>query len=308
MDKIMRLKPLIIEAVLWAETDLAGKSGAEKRRAVINKLAKLLLGMFTLPWWLSWAKSLIITRAIGYVVDLVCEKLNLLTNFNFGGKKLNHDQVLELSEVLEAPIDLLAESAGKTFDERLDDLYSVYTCKPSTQPTPRASADLSRNDIDDRVNRLYTKYNIKPDEVVSPPVASQNLSGSRNPDRLSANLTRSEIACKCGCGFDEVDQTLVLTFQALRDFIQKPIIITSGCRCATRNKKVNGVPNSGHISGQALDLYVCGLDSTQLIARIKEAYKVGLLPYLRYCYPMTGKKLVVHIGVDYKPARKSIFA
>jgi uncharacterized protein YcbK (DUF882 family) len=127
-----------------------------------------------------------------------------------------------------------------------------------------------------------------------------------NNQQLSVNLTRHEIACKCGCGFDDIVPGMVNTFQALRDFIGKPIIINSGCRCPAHNAKVNGAANSGHITGQALDIYVRGLDKFQLGGLIKEAHKNGLLSHLQYCYLINRNKSSVHIGVDQK-SRKSIW-
>ncbi|MEN6585978.1 MAG: D-Ala-D-Ala carboxypeptidase family metallohydrolase, partial [Sulfuricella sp.] len=75
-------------------------------------------------------------------------------------------------------------------------------------------------------------------------------------ERLSPNFTRAEFACKCGCGFAEPDPALVTGLQALRDALGKPIIITSGCRCAKHNTAEGGAKRSMHVAGKAADIRV----------------------------------------------------
>lgn len=47
-----------------------------------------------------------------------------------------------------------------------------------------------------------------------------------------------------------------MVLQPLRNKYQKPIIITSGYRCAALNKLVGGVANSYHLQGNAADIRV----------------------------------------------------
>lgn len=47
--------------------------------------------------------------------------------------------------------------------------------------------------------------------------------------------------------------------QPIRDKIKKPMIITSGYRCPALNKAVNGVSNSQHLKGQAVDFHINGM-------------------------------------------------
>ena len=44
--------------------------------------------------------------------------------------------------------------------------------------------------------------------------------------------------------------------QPLRDFRGKPVVISSGYRCAELNKAVGGVRNSQHMKGEAADIHV----------------------------------------------------
>lgn len=121
---------------------------------------------------------------------------------------------------------------------------------------------------------------------------------------LSKNFNRSEFTCQCGCGHDRVSQVLVDLLQELRDLLDRPLVIHSGCRCETHNRAVGGVSNSAHITGEAADIYVPGWDAKTLGGRIKDLHDAGHLKDLTYCY-LPGK-MTVHVGVDKKP-RKRIF-
>jgi uncharacterized protein YcbK (DUF882 family) len=70
---------------------------------------------------------------------------------------------------------------------------------------------------------------------------------------LTKNFDRSEFACQCGCGFDNIDKRLVDVLQYIRNVVG-PIRITSGCRCPYHNHSVGGNPTSAHMSGLAADI------------------------------------------------------
>ena len=44
--------------------------------------------------------------------------------------------------------------------------------------------------------------------------------------------------------------------QPLRDYLGKPVVISSGYRCPELNKAVGGVKNSQHMKGEAADIHV----------------------------------------------------
>ena len=90
MEKITEIKKWVIEQVIWAETELAGKSGAEKKAAVVKKLDDLI----KLPIYLEWVDDMIIS----YLVDQACEKLNKLTAHNFGEVELNSVDMARVAE------------------------------------------------------------------------------------------------------------------------------------------------------------------------------------------------------------------
>lgn len=59
--------------------------------------------------------------------------------------------------------------------------------------------------------------------------------------------------------------------QPLRDYIGKPIKITSGYRSELVNHLVGGARNSQHISGNAADFIVPGLSISEVIQKIKNS-------------------------------------
>lgn len=69
-------------------------------------------------------------------------------------------------------------------------------------------------------------------------------------------FTQEEFKCKCGkCPVKEVDPALLSRLNSLRAAYGKPLYVVSGIRCVEYNKKVGGVIDSAHMSGQAADLF-----------------------------------------------------
>ena len=108
------------------------------------------------------------------------------------------------------------------------------------------------------------------------------------------NFTRDEFACKCGCGFDDIDPLLVSTLQRLRDEVQRPVVVNSGCRCKAHNASVNGSKTSQHLKGKAADIKIEGMTSQQIIDVIRRLYLDGEL-YVGYVYAINGAS--VHVDV-----------
>ena len=108
------------------------------------------------------------------------------------------------------------------------------------------------------------------------------------------NFTRDEFACGCGCGFDDIDPLLVSTLQRLRDEVQRPVIVNSGCRCRSHNAAVKGAPNSQHMQGKAADIKIDGMTSRQIFDVIRRLYLDGEL-YVGYVYAINGRS--VHVDV-----------
>ena len=82
---------------MWAEKNLKGKNGAEKRKAVVSKLDELI----KLPSSLEWVDDGI----LGWLVDRVCDQLNELTRHNFGGIELSESQERDIADEIPDPED-----------------------------------------------------------------------------------------------------------------------------------------------------------------------------------------------------------
>lgn len=103
---------------------------------------------------------------------------------------------------------------------------------------------------------------------------------------LSEHFTAKEFQCQCPCKILNVDQALINKLELLRYFYndyrksakEKPLNITSGCRCPDHNKEVGGKPDSQHITTSkrkclAADIK-CSSDRERFIL-IGCAYKAG---------------------------------
>ena len=81
MGMLDDVKNKVIEQVLWAENELRGKSGKDKKAAVVKKLDELI----KLPVYLEWVDDMVIS----YLVDQACEKLNTITAHSFKDIEFN---------------------------------------------------------------------------------------------------------------------------------------------------------------------------------------------------------------------------
>ena len=108
------------------------------------------------------------------------------------------------------------------------------------------------------------------------------------------NFKRDEFVCPCGCGFDDVDPLIVTTLQRLRDEVQRPMIVNSGCRCRSHNAAVKGSKTSQHLRGKAADIKIDGMTSREILDTLRRLYLDGEL-YVGYVYAINGRS--VHVDV-----------
>ncbi|WP_300733777.1 D-Ala-D-Ala carboxypeptidase family metallohydrolase [Pseudomonas sp.] len=112
---------------------------------------------------------------------------------------------------------------------------------------------------------------------------------------LSKNFKRAEFACKCGCGFDSIDEQIVEVAQDIRDHFDSPAAINSACRCEAHNKRVGGAKGSKHLEGIAIDI------------RVKDVTPREVYDYINGKYPKTFGiglyKTFVHVDTRSKRAR-----
>ena len=116
---------------------------------------------------------------------------------------------------------------------------------------------------------------------------------------MTKNFSRWEFECKCGCGKNNIDPTVVHYCQVIRDDLGVPVYVSSGCRCQKHNDaQPHSVKNSAHVSGLAADIQADGYTKAELGAEIKKLYKAGKLPKLQYCYLVLDGNKSVHFDID----------
>lgn len=120
-------------------------------------------------------------------------------------------------------------------------------------------------------------------------------------DQLSPHFKRSEFACRDLCGFDTPAPALVAGLELWRVAIGKPIMLTSGCRCAAHNKAVGGAPNSTHLPdkdgfGRAVDAKVKGMTAREMYESARK------IPQFR-AFGVDDQRALLHIDTRLVPCR-----
>ena len=105
------------------------------------------------------------------------------------------------------------------------------------------------------------------------------------------HFDREEFRCKCGgkyCdGFPaEPEKKLVQLADRVREHFGKPMLVSSGIRCATHNANVGGAAASRHMRGMAMDFTAKGKTAAQVLAQ----------PEVRYAYAIDSN--YVHMDVE----------
>lgn len=122
---------------------------------------------------------------------------------------------------------------------------------------------------------------------------SNNLGNTNVNSYTCKHFKKSEFACKCGCGKNNIEPQTEMIGDKIRDHFGRPAIITSGCRCETHNKRVGGVPNSRHLQGKAIDIIVSGVSGTELLKYCRTLVNIG---EARYTYYISGN--ACHIDIN----------
>ena len=89
---MQQIKEWVMEQVIWAERNLKGKPGGEKRAAVVQKVDD----MVKLPWWLEWVDG----PLIGWLVDQACDLLNEAHGHAWGDAIVPKEEQEKLAEEL----------------------------------------------------------------------------------------------------------------------------------------------------------------------------------------------------------------
>jgi uncharacterized protein YcbK (DUF882 family) len=96
---------------------------------------------------------------------------------------------------------------------------------------------------------------------------------------ISKHFSRSELACKCGCGQDTVDVKLVAILEEVRGHFGEPTTITSGNRCEAYNASVGGATGSQHKLSRAADIKVENVAPATVYAYLDPGHLGGLGSY-----------------------------
>lgn len=115
------------------------------------------------------------------------------------------------------------------------------------------------------------------------------IAGQQTYNKLNSNPTPShytckyfkdsEFTCKCGCGLNLQKDGIKRIADEIREHFGKPATITSGTRCSKHNKEVGGVAGSYHTTGNAIDIVVQGVSSSEVLAYCKTIVNSGKARY-----------------------------
>lgn len=86
--------------------------------------------------------------------------------------------------------------------------------------------------------------------------------------KLTENFFADEFACKCGCGLNNINKSLVSMLQIAREQAGIGFTVTSALRCPVHNRNEGGLPSSSHLKGLAVDIKA---DSSQTRQKILSA-------------------------------------
>lgn len=86
---------------------------------------------------------------------------------------------------------------------------------------------------------------------------------------LSQHFSKKEFRCKDG-SYIPISKELLRKLEMLRSKVNRKMIITSGYRSISYNKKVGGATNSQHLYGKAADVIVQGVSKYKLQRMARE--------------------------------------
>jgi hypothetical protein len=116
----------VLAKVIEVEKALGDKTGAERKEAVVNYISDLINIPYVPEWLEAPAKKL----ALGYIVDLAVEKLNVITGWDFANVDLNLEQFDTLVKTMDKPVaPLLDMVAGLPSEASIDQKFEALTAK-----------------------------------------------------------------------------------------------------------------------------------------------------------------------------------
>jgi len=101
----------------------------------------------------------------------------------------------------------------------------------------------------------------------------------------------SELACKCdlcagkcNIGLKGISEKLFVVLNAIREKIGKPVIVNSGYRCPTHNRRIGGSSNSQHMHGTAADIRWADMDIDEAAKIAEECGADGIGKYATFIH------------------------
>ena len=123
------------------------------------------------------------------------------------------------------------------------------------------------------------RYGLQADGLAGPATFAKLEEGNITWDDIP-HFQPSEMTCECGCGLNNTDLRLMQVLEQIRShFGDRPVFITSGCRCPEYNARVGGIAGSMHTYGKAADFYVQGVPVNELLAYCEELVRQGIISY-----------------------------
>ena len=259
-EKWNDFKALVASFVVWAETELKGKTGPEKLVAVVN----MIYDKFPWPFPLRFFQRSILKLAVGWLSVRIVEALNIVTDHDFADIAVDPARVVEVSGM---PRTVLAKA------QNIDGSDKQAT-------------------IESRFKALCAKYGIDADEMMEEtekPARTEASTGedsqaptTHKPAGPQTYFQRSEFTCKDGCGTNKVQQDLIDMLNVIRAAFSRPVTVTSGTRCVANNAKAGGATNSNHLTGHAADIRCMDRSMTpkQMYDVVMRLYNEGKIPQL----------------------------
>ena len=90
------------------------------------------------------------------------------------------------------------------------------------------------------------------------------------------NFSRDEFACQCGCGTNEIHDSVIDFCQQIRDFLGGPIIITSGFRCDNHPVERAKTKPGTHAQGLAADIACSHTDARKILEYVLSERQGGV--------------------------------
>ncbi|MDR1515665.1 MAG: N-acetylmuramidase [Synergistaceae bacterium] len=133
-----KIKKYVIEYVIWAESEYLGEDGSVKREAVIDKVAALI----DIPYIPEFVEKPVKRSLIGYIIDLVVDKFNWTTGYDFKGVEVSEEAQAQLAEVVDAPLPMVQAAIASappnaSVDDKIKALYEQYGIKEEVKEIPQ---------------------------------------------------------------------------------------------------------------------------------------------------------------------------